>query len=114
MVLLNAVYFKGLWKQQFYPASTRKETFYVSPHRRSIVDMMSQTGDFRYGDIPFPRDITDTTAINDSNIIGDDLSQTIFFFLFSALELVNKANLNYIVVFHVIIITNLPAFRQSS
>ncbi|XP_068212755.1 leukocyte elastase inhibitor-like [Palaemon carinicauda] len=50
MVLINAVYFKGFWKNEFKKSLTKKEDFFVSPTESVAVDMMSQTNSFKYGE----------------------------------------------------------------
>ena len=66
MVLLNAIYFKGLWKKEFNPKLTRKADFYNYGEKSSVakVDMMYIKDDFMYYedknvqiiDIPFKKD----------------------------------------------------------
>nr|XP_027230244.1 putative serpin-Z12 [Penaeus vannamei] len=50
MVLTNAVYFKGFWKYPFKPQRTHKDKFFVTPEEYVQVDMMTQTGRFKYVD----------------------------------------------------------------
>ncbi|XP_047489953.1 leukocyte elastase inhibitor A-like [Penaeus chinensis] len=50
MVLINAVYFKGLWDRQFKVENTSPQRFFVGPNRHAMVPMMSQEGNFRYGE----------------------------------------------------------------
>ncbi|XP_063750659.1 alpha-2-antiplasmin-like isoform X2 [Eleginops maclovinus] len=40
LMLINAVYFKGVWQTQFDPMATFKETFYLSNRNSVPVDMM--------------------------------------------------------------------------
>jgi serpin B len=66
MILLNAIYFKGLWKKEFNPKLTRKADFYNYGEKTSVVkvDMMYIKDNFRYYedknvqiiDIPFKKD----------------------------------------------------------
>jgi len=49
MVLANAAFFKGTWFAQFKPSATKKKNFYMSLDQITIVDMMSQKGNFRHG-----------------------------------------------------------------
>lgn len=48
LVLANAAYFKGLWQSQFLPEHTRKEVFFVSHSKQTLVDMMKQKGTFNH------------------------------------------------------------------
>ncbi|HXK48728.1 MAG TPA: serpin family protein [Deltaproteobacteria bacterium] len=48
LVLTNAIYFKGLWAAQFSRQDTRTGRFILSSKDAADVDMMEQTGDFRY------------------------------------------------------------------
>ncbi|ROT84694.1 Alpha-1-antichymotrypsin [Penaeus vannamei] len=50
MFLTNAVYFKGFWKYPFKPQRTHKDKFFVTPEESVQVDMMTQTGRFKYVD----------------------------------------------------------------
>ncbi|XP_042888841.1 leukocyte elastase inhibitor A-like [Penaeus japonicus] len=50
MALVNAVYFKGFWKQKFKLEDTKKEMFFASPDELVFVDMMGQIGTHRYGE----------------------------------------------------------------
>lgn len=49
-VLINAVFFKGLWQSQFEVEQTRTQEFLIPPGRSGgNVQMMSQSGRFNYG-----------------------------------------------------------------
>lgn len=48
LVLTNAIYFKGLWASQFSRNDTRQGSFTTFTGKSIPVDMMDQTGDFRY------------------------------------------------------------------
>ena len=48
MILVNAVYFKGLWKSQFKKESTEKSTFNLSNGNQIEVEMMFQNEKFRF------------------------------------------------------------------
>ncbi|CAH1780308.1 unnamed protein product [Owenia fusiformis] len=51
MVIVNAIYFKGLWKMPFFPEDTQPTDFYVSPTKTICVDMMfNRTNEFEYGE----------------------------------------------------------------
>ncbi|MGO9916444.1 MAG: serpin family protein [Isosphaeraceae bacterium] len=50
LVLTNAIYFKGFWESQFLKQHTVSDTFHTSASRTVKVDMMNQTGRFRYLD----------------------------------------------------------------
>lgn len=50
MVLVNAIYFKGLWTHQFPKHNTHKAPFYTSETDSFEVDTMSVKAHFRYGD----------------------------------------------------------------
>ncbi|XP_045764412.1 zonadhesin-like isoform X3 [Maniola jurtina] len=51
IVLVNAIYFKGDWKNKFDPKNTRKQDFYVNKDKNVQVDMMSRTGTYKYAEI---------------------------------------------------------------
>jgi len=48
LYLINAVYFKGSWTNKFDVDATTQQPFYRSPDQEKLVEMMSQTGDYRY------------------------------------------------------------------
>src|SRR5262249_37698595 len=50
LVLTNAIYFKGLWESQFLKKNTAPDTFHLSATDSTRVDMMKQSGRFRYFD----------------------------------------------------------------
>ena len=57
LVLVNAIYFKGNWKNQFDPKQTLPDDFYTSSTQRTIqnrkpVQMMSLQGKFPYAELP--------------------------------------------------------------
>ena len=47
MVLVNAVYFKGLWAKHFHEASTYDKEFWTSSNENVKVPMMYQKDKFR-------------------------------------------------------------------
>lgn len=48
LVLVNAVYFKGLWKQQFAAANTKPEKFHLNSRENKEIPMMHKTANFGY------------------------------------------------------------------
>src|SRR5262249_10251970 len=48
MFLINAVYFKGKWQQEFDKKFTQDEPFRLLDGRKKPVPMMSQRGEYRY------------------------------------------------------------------
>ena len=48
LALVNAIYFKGSWKNPFDKTQTKHTKFYVPPSRTPLVNMMIQTADFQY------------------------------------------------------------------
>uniref|UniRef100_A0A6M2DYW9 Putative serpin n=1 Tax=Xenopsylla cheopis TaxID=163159 RepID=A0A6M2DYW9_XENCH len=50
MVLVNALYFKGLWEKQFKKEATTEKPFYVTETETKNVQMMHIKDKFRYGD----------------------------------------------------------------
>ena len=51
LVLVNAIYFRGVWANKFKPEYTRKAQFYVSPRENVTVDMMKSRSDYPYVDL---------------------------------------------------------------
>ena len=51
LVLVNAVYFKGKWKEQFDPNDTEVAAFHVTPERSVQTPMMTQNEEFEYADL---------------------------------------------------------------
>lgn len=49
LVLVNAVYFKGLWKSRFQPENTKKRTFVAADGKPYQVPMLAQLSVFRCG-----------------------------------------------------------------
>jgi serine protease inhibitor len=48
MYLINAVYFKGTWSEQFDPKKTRDDTFTATGGARKNIKMMNRSGRMRY------------------------------------------------------------------
>lgn len=48
MYLLNAIYFKGIWTNEFSPNNTSSKPFYPEDGNQVNVDMMHQTEEFNY------------------------------------------------------------------
>lgn len=48
LVLANAAYFKGVWSSKFPAERTKKEPFFVSETRQTLVPFMKQKGTFHY------------------------------------------------------------------
>lgn len=51
LVLVNAVYFKGLWKSRFQPENTKKRTFVAGDGKSYQVPMLAQLSVFRCGKV---------------------------------------------------------------
>ncbi|KAM6178983.1 glia-derived nexin [Rhynchocyon petersi] len=54
LVLVNAIYFKGLWKSRFQPENTKKRTFVGSDGKSYLVPMLAQLSLFRCGSTSTP------------------------------------------------------------
>lgn len=52
LVLVNAIYFKGLWNDQFNPNFTSQSQFHTSKSSVKIVDMMYREGRYRINENP--------------------------------------------------------------
>jgi serpin B len=50
LVLINAIYFKGNWQDQFDKEATQKEEFHLSAAQWVMTSMMHRTGGYRYFD----------------------------------------------------------------
>ncbi|KAL9959830.1 hypothetical protein ACROYT_G033187 [Oculina patagonica] len=50
LTLVNAIYFKGLWLEQFKKERTRPGSFFVSQNEEIKVQMMYQEADFKYSE----------------------------------------------------------------
>ncbi|XP_065291753.1 ipis-1-like isoform X2 [Dermacentor albipictus] len=49
LILVNAIYFKGLWNSQFDPKSTHRSNFHLDKKNKKEVDMMFQKNDYKMG-----------------------------------------------------------------
>lgn len=67
VILVNAVHFKGEWKEKFYEDSTRNSSFYISETETVPIDLMYNEEWYNYANLPE----LDATALemeyNDSN-----------------------------------------------
>ncbi|XP_073406258.1 serpin B3-like [Dendrobates tinctorius] len=52
MALVNAIYYKGKWAKKFNPGNTREGTFHVNKNEKKTIQMMSQSGKFKYRALP--------------------------------------------------------------
>nr|XP_033327597.1 serine protease inhibitor 3/4-like isoform X4 [Megalopta genalis] len=52
LVLVNAVYFKGLWKDKFDPAATQSLPFHVNGNTVKNVPTMHRQDHYKYGELP--------------------------------------------------------------
>lgn len=48
LILLNAIYFKGVWKQKFSPDNTKEASFTISDGKSKVQPMMAQSGVYEY------------------------------------------------------------------
>ncbi|XP_071649029.1 serine protease inhibitor 88Ea isoform X1 [Temnothorax longispinosus] len=48
LVLVNAVYFKGLWANRFDPKNSKRDIFYASGTQNSVTTFMRQKGNFNH------------------------------------------------------------------
>jgi serpin B len=51
LVLVNAIYFKGMWKNKFDPAMTREADFHLTAKEKVKVQMMRMETEIPYADI---------------------------------------------------------------
>uniref|UniRef100_A0ABI7ZKI6 Serpin domain-containing protein n=1 Tax=Felis catus TaxID=9685 RepID=A0ABI7ZKI6_FELCA len=58
LVLVNAVYFKGLWKSRFQPENTKKRTFVTADGKSYQVPMLAQLSVFRCGNHIWKREVS--------------------------------------------------------
>ncbi|XP_077125882.1 serpin B3-like [Ranitomeya variabilis] len=52
VALVNAIYFKGKWANKFNPTNTKEGTFHVNKNEKKTIQMMSQSGKFKYLALP--------------------------------------------------------------
>ncbi|GAB1285594.1 Antithrombin-III [Apodemus speciosus] len=71
LVLVNTIYFKGLWKSKFSPENTRKEPFYKADGQSCLVPMMYQEGKFKY------RRVAEGTQVLELPFKGDDITMVL-------------------------------------
>ncbi|XP_068842642.1 antithrombin-III isoform X5 [Capricornis sumatraensis] len=71
LVLVNTIYFKGLWKSKFSPENTKKELFYKADGESCSVPMMYQEGKFRY------RRVAEGTQVLELPFKGDDITMVL-------------------------------------
>ncbi|KAJ7324867.1 hypothetical protein JRQ81_017887 [Phrynocephalus forsythii] len=57
LILVNAVYFKGLWKSRFQPENTKKRAFNGADGKTYQVPMLAQLSVFRCGTTSTPNDL---------------------------------------------------------
>ena len=50
LVLVSAIHFKGRWVEEFNPARTKNDSFFISPRDSVQIPFMRQEGYFRYGE----------------------------------------------------------------
>ena len=71
LVLVNAIYFKGNWENQFEVSRTKDETFFVSPEKSVQTPMMNQKRtSFRYAEF-------DSLQILELPYVGNELSMLV-------------------------------------
>lgn len=52
LVLANAIYFKGLWAHRFERSNSKRDIFYASGSKNSVIMFMRQKGNFNHGKSP--------------------------------------------------------------
>jgi serpin B len=70
LVLVNAIYFKGMWAIQFEKDATKETDFWVTPETKIDVPMMSQEHEFNYMD-------NDSVQVLELPYTGKELSMII-------------------------------------
>uniref|UniRef100_A0A8C2M0B8 Antithrombin-III n=1 Tax=Cricetulus griseus TaxID=10029 RepID=A0A8C2M0B8_CRIGR len=71
LVLVNTIYFKGLWKSKFSPENTREEKFYKADGQSCSVFMMYQEGKFKY------KRVAEGTQVLELPFKGDDITMVL-------------------------------------
>ncbi|XP_037362343.2 antithrombin-III isoform X4 [Talpa occidentalis] len=71
LVLVNTIYFKGLWKSKFSPENTRTELFHKADGESCSASMMYQEGKFRY------RRVEEGTQVLELPFKGDDITMVL-------------------------------------
>jgi serpin B len=71
LVLVNAIYFKGKWQDEFKKDATQSQQFYTNATDSTPVELMYKKGDFKYAE-------DDLCQILEIPYKGNDLSMLIF------------------------------------
>ncbi|MBZ3872293.1 Roquin-1 [Sciurus carolinensis] len=71
LVLVNTIYFKGLWKSKFSAENTREEPFYKADGKSCPASMMYQESKFRY------RRVAEGTQVLELPFKGDDITMVL-------------------------------------
>lgn len=71
LVLVNTIYFKGLWKSKFSPENTRDDVFHKANKESCLVPMMYQESKFRY------RQVEEGTQVLELPFKGDDITMVL-------------------------------------
>ena len=86
MLLINAVYFNGKWRNQFDKADTKEEPFYVTPSTPKTVPMMHQEENLKAAkdnnltivDIPYGQgNYSMLVVLPDADITTSDVAETL-------------------------------------
>lgn len=78
MVLTNAVYFKGSWRFKFDPKQTKDAAFHHADGTKADVPMMSQSGEFEYGEFDLPGPAGNRVQVLNMPYAGEKLSMTVY------------------------------------